>query len=120
MSASIVFIYLLIILAHYRLFVGNISNDVTEQLLDETFSKFKSYTKSRVVRDKISNKAKYGFIAFADPEDFLKAWKEFDGKYVGNRPITLTKSQTKINHNEIGYRKSSQLNSAKKNRHQPY
>jgi hypothetical protein len=23
--------------------------------------------------------AKYGFIAFSDPEDFLKAWKEMDG-----------------------------------------
>jgi hypothetical protein len=35
--------------------------------------------------------AKYGFIAFTDPEDFLKAWKEMDGKYVGNRPIKLSK-----------------------------
>jgi RNA recognition motif-containing protein len=24
--------------------------------------------------------AKYGFVAFSDPEDFLKAWKEMDGK----------------------------------------
>ena len=23
--------------------------------------------------------AKYGFVAFSDPEDFLKAWKEMDG-----------------------------------------
>jgi RNA recognition motif-containing protein len=36
-------------------------------------------------------KAKYGFIAFSDPEDFLKAWKENDGKYIGNRPIRLSK-----------------------------
>lgn len=35
--------------------------------------------------------AKYGFIAFGDPEDFLKAWKEYDGKYVGSRPIRLMK-----------------------------
>lgn len=106
--------------AHYRLFVGNISNDVTEQILDETFSVFKSYSKCRVVRDKISNKAKYAFIAFADPEDFLKAWKEYDGKYVGNRPITLSKSQTNINTNDIGYRKSNDLRSGKKNRSAPY
>jgi hypothetical protein len=24
--------------------------------------------------------AKYGFVAFSDPEDFLKAWKEMDGE----------------------------------------
>ena len=26
-----------------------------------------------------SFQAKYGFVAFSDPEDFLKAWKEMDG-----------------------------------------
>lgn len=26
--------------------------------------------------------AKFGFVAFSDPEDFLKAWKEMDGKYI--------------------------------------
>jgi len=25
--------------------------------------------------------AKYGFVAFSDPEDFLKAWKEMDGAF---------------------------------------
>jgi len=25
--------------------------------------------------------AKYGFVAFSDPEDFLKAWKEMDGTF---------------------------------------
>lgn len=40
--------------------------------------------------------AKYGFIAFTDPEDFLKAWKEMDGKYVGNRPIKLSKVKDEV------------------------
>ena len=26
--------------------------------------------------------AKFGFVAFSDPEDFLKAWKEMDGEYL--------------------------------------
>lgn len=26
--------------------------------------------------------AKYGFVAFSDPEDFLKAWKEMDGEFI--------------------------------------
>ena len=26
--------------------------------------------------------AKYGFVAFSDPEDFLKAWKEMDGSHL--------------------------------------
>ena len=32
------------------------------------------------VTDLIIPQAKFGFVAFSDPEDFLKAWKEMDGK----------------------------------------
>ena len=32
--------------------------------------------------------AKYGFVAFSDPEDFLKAWKEMDG--LNASPVSLT------------------------------
>jgi RNA recognition motif-containing protein len=34
-----------------------------------------------VVRKKTDAKSRgYGFVAFGDPEDFLKAWKEMDGE----------------------------------------
>jgi len=65
----------------FRLFVGDVSNDVNERTLDEAFAKYPSFCKSKVVRDRLSLKAKYGFIAFKDPEDFLKAWKEMDGEF---------------------------------------
>ncbi|ORY35683.1 hypothetical protein BCR39DRAFT_511482 [Naematelia encephala] len=77
----------------YRLFVGDVSNDVNERTLNEAFSKYPTYCKCKVVKDRLSLKSKYAFIAFKDPEDFLKAWKEMDGKYVGNRPIRLSKVQ---------------------------
>ena len=87
--------------------MGDVSNDVNERTLDEAFSKYPSYCKCKVVRDRLSLKvcpvfsllrhhsvslntqAKYGFIAFKDPEDFLKAWKENDGEWrdkLGLRP----------------------------------
>jgi hypothetical protein len=31
------------------------------------------------MRNLIVDQAKYGFVAFSDPEDFLRAWKEMDG-----------------------------------------
>ncbi|GFZ50780.1 LOW QUALITY PROTEIN: Uncharacterized RNA-binding protein [Saitozyma sp. JCM 24511] len=75
----------------YRLFVGDVSNDVNERTLNDAFNQYPSYCKCKVVKDRLSLKSKYAFIAFKDPEDFLKAWKEMDGKYVGNRPIRLSK-----------------------------
>jgi len=104
----------------FRLFVGDLSNDVSDDVLSNAFNKYPSFTKARVIRDKLSQKARYGFVAFSDPEDFLKAWKEMDGKYVGNRPIRLKKADTTIRAVEIGHKKAKQLDKERKNRTKPY
>jgi hypothetical protein len=105
----------------FRLFVGDLSNDVSDDVLSNAFNKYTSFQKARVIRDRLSQKAKYGFVAFSDPEDFLKAWKEMDGKYVGNRPVKLRKADDTVRPVEIGHRKARQLESElKKNRHKPY
>jgi hypothetical protein len=105
----------------FRLFVGDLSNDVSDDVLANAFNKYPSFTKAKVIRDRLSQKAKFGFVAFSDPEDFLKAWKEMDGKYVGNRPIKLKKADTSIRPVDIGYKKAMQLEKDRKNnRKKPY
>ncbi|PFH52775.1 hypothetical protein AMATHDRAFT_139126 [Amanita thiersii Skay4041] len=106
----------------FRLFVGDLSNDVSDDVLASAFGKYPSFQKARVIRDRLSGKAKYGFVAFSDPEDFLRAWKEMDGKYVGNRPVKLKKADnTAIRPVEIGPRKAKMLEQElKKNRRKPY
>lgn len=77
----------------YRVFCGDLGNDVTDELLTSTFEKYASFVKARVIRDKRTNKSKgYGFVSFKDPIDYAKAIKEWDGKYIGCRPIKLRKS----------------------------
>ncbi|KAJ3318604.1 hypothetical protein HDU76_000788 [Blyttiomyces sp. JEL0837] len=77
----------------FRIFCGDLGNEVTDELLQRAFSKYPSAVKARVVRDKRTSKTKgYGFVSFKDPNDFVKALREMDGKYVGNRPIKLRKS----------------------------
>ncbi|KAI0268272.1 hypothetical protein BC834DRAFT_868682 [Gloeopeniophorella convolvens] len=105
----------------FRLFVGDLSNDVSDDVLSSAFDKYTSFQKARVIRDRLSQKAKYGFVAFSDPEDFLKAWKEMDGKYVGNRPIKLKKADNAaIRPVEIGHRKAKQLEMELKKNRKPY
>lgn len=80
----------------FRIFCGDLGNDVTDELLTRTFSKFPSFQRAKVIRDKRTNKSKgYGFVSFKEPADFIKAMKEFDGRYVGSRPIKLRKSTWK-------------------------
>lgn len=65
----------------FRIFCGDLGNDVTDELLTRTFNKYPSFIRARVVRDKRTNKSKgYGFISFKDPADFTKAMKEMNGK----------------------------------------
>ncbi|EGR32077.1 polyadenylate-binding protein, putative, partial [Ichthyophthirius multifiliis] len=78
----------------YRIFCGNLGNEVTDDVLANSFKKYPSFCKARVVRDKRSQKTQgYGFVSFLDPQDFLKALKEMQGKYIGNRPVKLQKSE---------------------------
>ncbi|KPI96819.1 PREDICTED: RNA-binding protein 42 [Papilio xuthus] len=77
----------------FRMFCGDLGNDVTDELLTRTFSKYTSFQRAKVIRDKRTNKSKgFGFVSFKDPGDFIKAMKEMDGRYVGSRPIKLRKS----------------------------
>ena len=81
----------------FRIFVGNLGWDVTDDILAKAFqTKYSSFQRARVVRDGKSNKVKgYGFVSFSDFVEGAKALKEMDGKYVGNRTVKLSKSTWK-------------------------
>jgi len=80
----------------FRIFVGDIGNECNDEMLYRAFSKYQSLTKVKVIRDKRSNKTKgYGFASFKDANDYIKAMREVNGKYIGNRPCKLRKSSWK-------------------------
>nr|CAB3265480.1 RNA-binding protein 42-like [Phallusia mammillata] len=80
----------------YRIFCGDLGNEVTDDTLARVFNKYPSFQKARVVREKNNKKSRgYGFVSFKDPSDFIRAMREMNGKYVGNRPIKLRKSTWK-------------------------
>ncbi|XP_075081682.1 uncharacterized protein LOC107769551 [Nicotiana tabacum] len=78
----------------YRIFCGNLGNEVNDDVLLKAFSRFPSFNMARVIRDKRTGKTKgYGFVSFSNPSDLVTALKEMNGKYVGNRPVQLRKSK---------------------------
>ncbi|CAJ0646263.1 3524_t:CDS:2, partial [Entrophospora sp. SA101] len=63
----------------YRLFCGDLGNEVTDDMLYKAFSKYSSIQKAKVIRDKRTGKSKgYGFVSFKDADEFVKAWKEMN------------------------------------------
>ena len=104
----------------FRIFVGDMGNEVNDDVLTKAFNKYSSFAKARIVRDKHSNKSKgaplelllstcscwlalwteafctiatgYGFVSLLDPIEGARALREMNGKYIGNRPCKLRKS----------------------------
>ncbi|GEQ69653.1 hypothetical protein JCM33374_g3326 [Metschnikowia sp. JCM 33374] len=80
---------------HFRLFVGNLGEDANDEVLAAAFARYPSVSKVRVPEDKSGKNRGYGFVAFASPDDYLKAFKEMNGKYVGSRPVQLKRAEGK-------------------------
>jgi hypothetical protein len=78
----------------HRIFVGDLGNECTDDMLSRAFSKYPSFAKAKVVKDKMNpgkNKG-FGFVSFLDLADYALAMKEMNGKFIGNRPVKLRKS----------------------------
>ncbi|GAA5983249.1 hypothetical protein JCM5350_005857 [Sporobolomyces pararoseus] len=100
--------------SHFRLFIGDLDPAISDDAFNAAFSgpRFPSFVKGKVIRDKYTNKGRgYGFVSYTDPEDFLKAWKEMNGKYVGTRPVTIKKATAGVQQVNIGAKKAKLLES---------
>ena len=80
-------------LIHYDL-------DKLQKILDIANHVAKKYhivfgaAKCKVIKDKKTDKGMgYGFVSLLDCDDYVKAMREMQGKYVGNRPIKLLPSK---------------------------
>lgn len=95
-----------------RCFVGNLGNEVDDNSLIRAFQSYPSFQRAKVIFDKRLRKTRgYGFVSFRNAECFSKALREMQvlmlsafpcvplipgvlqGKYIGNRPITIRKSE---------------------------
>jgi hypothetical protein len=81
----------------YRIFVGNLSNEVTDQALFQHFHKYPSVAKAKVVRHNNNpEKSKgYGFVSFLDPLECAKAIREMDQTFLLSRPVRVKRSDWK-------------------------
>ncbi|XP_070620678.1 RNA-binding protein 42 isoform X2 [Erythrolamprus reginae] len=93
----------------FRIFCGDLGNEVNDDILARAFSRYPSFLKAKVIRDKRTGKTKgYGFVSFKDPNDYVRAMREMNGKYVGSRPIKLRKSMWKDRNIDIVRKKQKE------------
>lgn len=64
----------------FRIFCGDLGNEVNDDILARAFSRYPSFLKAKVIRDKRTGKTKgYGFVSFKDPNDYVRAMREMNG-----------------------------------------
>lgn len=74
---------LVLLIDDFRIFVGDLGNDVNDDTLARSFSKYQSFLKAKVIRDKFTKKTKgFGFVSFKNPQDFMQAMKEMNGMVI--------------------------------------
>ncbi|MBI1803433.1 MAG: RNA-binding protein [Ignavibacteriae bacterium] len=79
-----------------RLYVGNLSRDVNEDDLRETFQAFGKVDEVVIVKDKFNSVPKgFGFVEMPDQTEAQKAIDELSGKELKGRSIDVNEARPK-------------------------
>lgn len=80
-----------------NLFVKNLDDTVTDEILREAFAPFGTITSARVMKDESNNNVSrgFGFVCYSSPEEATKAVTEMNFKAINGKPITVTLHQRK-------------------------
>lgn len=84
-----------------NLYVKNLEDYVTEELLSEKFSKFGKISNVVVMRDENGNPRGFGFVNFEDPDDAKTAVESMNGVQIGNKLIYVGRAQKKAEREQM-------------------
>lgn len=73
-----------------KLFVGNLSFDVTENELQDAFAAFGTVTEANLMMDRMTNRPRgFGFVTMSTPEEAQNAIAGLNGRELSGRAITV-------------------------------
>ncbi|GAA6013567.1 hypothetical protein JCM10207_004777 [Rhodosporidiobolus poonsookiae] len=88
---------------HCHLFVGDLSPEVNDSVLQKAFQAFGSLSDARVMWDMNTGKSRgYGFLAFRDRTDAEQAISTMNGEWLGSRAIRVNWANQKNNQQSGG------------------
>ena len=76
-----------------KMYVGNLTYNMTEKELENLFIPFGEVLYSRIITDQYTRQSKnIGYVKMAIKEEGKKAVKELDGKIINNRILIVRKA----------------------------
>lgn len=73
-----------------KLFVGNLSFDISEKDLNDAFAAFGTVTEANLMLDRMTNRARgFGFVTMSSTEEAQRAIEGLNGKELRGRNLTV-------------------------------
>lgn len=77
-----------------KIFVGNLSFNVTDQDLSQMFAEFGEISEAVLIKNKLNGRSKgFGFVTFKDDASAAKAVESMNGKEVMGRALTVNEAR---------------------------
>lgn len=77
-----------------NLYVKNLDDSVTDDMLRDEFSAMGTITSARVMRDLKADRSRgFGFVCYSTAEEATRAVNEMNGKLIANKPIFVALAQ---------------------------
>ena|ERR1051325_8465991 len=73
-----------------KLFVGNLSFNITENALQDAFSAHGTVTETNLMMDRETGRPRgFGFVTMSSPQEAQKAMEAMNGKEIDGRALTV-------------------------------
>lgn len=79
-----------------NLYIKNLDDSVTDDILREEFSTLGTITSARVMKDMKDGRSRgFGFVCYSTPEEATRSVNEMNGKIINGKPIFVALAQRK-------------------------
>lgn len=79
-----------------NIYVGNLSSDVTDEIIREAFDSFGEVTSARVIKDKYTGQSRgFGFVEMPVQSQAQTAIKSLDGKELRGKEMRVSEARTR-------------------------
>ena len=76
-----------------NLYIKNLDDAITEEMLKATFSPFGTITSARIMRNEDGSSKGFGFVCYSAAGEATRAITELHSKVLGNKPLSVALHQ---------------------------
>jgi RNA recognition motif-containing protein len=101
-----------------NIYVGNLSNDATEETIKQAFESFGEVASARIIKDKYTGQSRgFAFVEMPGQSQAQTAIRSLNGKDLLGREITVSEARPRSNEGRSGRQGGRMDDSGRRNRY---